>query len=304
MRFRSLVAVVFLAVPLAAQSPAPVGLLSSVKGTVQILRSGEKTPATARLADLIGPGDRVLTTAGSEAGFLFCPGSVSARLAGAGEVSFTATALQVRRGKLSDERKVAGCRLPATLALSGASQQQVGLVRTRSSGGVVLRTPSRTFISDMRPRFHWLPVDGAKSYEVSVTDREERVLYKTTINGTQAEYPPDAPALTLGQKYWWRVSAKDSNDVLAEAGTFFQTLPQTQYAEFQAAETDLRKQIAASPNDNGPRFLLAFLYEENGLLEDAARAYNDLTQRLGPNDWLNFRMISVLNRLGWDKVEP
>ncbi len=303
MRSKNLVVVLFLAVPLCAQGPAPVGLLSSVKGTVQLLRSGQKAPAAARLADLIGPGDRVIAAAGGEAVFLFCPASVSARLPGPGEVSFTDSAMQVRRGKLAEERKVAGCRLPATLALSGATQQQVGLVRTRAGGGVVQHSPSHTFISDVRPRFRWLAVDGAKSYEVRVTDREERVLYKTTVTGTDVEYPTDAPPLERGQKYWWRVSAKDSNEVLAEAGTFFQILPDGQYREFQAAESDLRKQIDAAPNDNGPRFLLAFLYEENGLLEQAARSYDDLTKRLGPNDWLNYRMVSVLNRLGWEKVE-
>ena len=56
--------------------------------------------------------------------------------------------------------------------------------------------------------------------------------------------------------------------------------------------------------DNGPRFLLAFLYEENGLLGPAARTYDDLAKRLGENEWLKYRLITILNKLGWDKAEP
>src|SRR5437867_11158405 len=56
-----------------AHAAGPVGLLSMVSGTVQIVRAGEKTPAVARTADLIQPGDRVVTGRNSEASFLFCP---------------------------------------------------------------------------------------------------------------------------------------------------------------------------------------------------------------------------------------
>lgn len=287
--------------PLAAQ--APVGLLSSVKGVVQIIRAGSTSPVAAHIADLIGAGDRLITGAGGETVFLFCPESRSARLPASGELAFGDSALQVRKGKLADDRKIQGCRLPSTLALSSASQQQVGLVRTRASGTVVLQSPSRTFISEPRPRFRWLPVEGAKSYTIRVTDREERTLYKAQVNGTQAEYPADAPQLAPGQKYWWRVEARDTDDTLGDTATFFQTLSDSQVKEFRSAEADLKKQQAASPADTGPQFLLAFLYEETGLLEDAARSYDGLIKRLGPNDWLNFRLVTLLNKLGWEKVE-
>lgn len=303
MKYWISIATLLLAAPVWAQQAAPVGLLSLVKGTVQILRAGQAAPTAARIADLIWPGDRVITSPGSEASFLFCPQSISARVPSSSEVAFSGTALEAKRGKVSDERKMGACRLPATLALSAASQQQVGLIRTRAATGVNLRTPSRTYISSLRPQFRWLPVDGAKSYEVRVTDREERTLYKATVTGTQVEYPPDAPGLAWGSKYWWRVVARDGDETLAEAGTFFQTLNDAQYKEFRTAEVDLRQQITQSPNDNGPRFLLAFLYEENGLLEEAVRSYAELTDRLGPNDWLNFQTIKLLNRLGWEKVE-
>jgi len=298
---RILVAVLALG-SLVASAQAPVGLLSSVKGTVQIVRAGKTTPDTARPADLIGAEDRLITGANGEAVFLYCPDPKSARLMGGGEAVFGASALQVKKGKLSDERKVGGCRLPTTLALSGASQQQVGLVRTRG-GDVNLRSPTRSFIDNTRPKFRWLPVDGAKSYDFRVTDREEKTLFQTTVATTEVEYPADAAKLVPGQKYWWRVTARGADDTLAEAGTFFQTLNEKQAVEFRAAEADLKKQVAATPADNGPLILLAFLYEENGLLENAALTYDDLMHRLGSNDWLITQRNTALNRLGWNEQE-
>src|SRR5882724_1207608 len=124
----------------AAADDAPVGLVSMVKGPVQIQRAGSKTAVPAKMADLVGPGDRLITGAGGEAMFLYCPDARSAKLPASGEVTFTSGALQVNKGKLADDHKIAGCRLPTTLALSAASQQQVGMTRTRG-GEVLLMTP-------------------------------------------------------------------------------------------------------------------------------------------------------------------
>lgn len=300
-RMRLLILVLAVAVG-TVSAQAPVGLLSLVRGTVQIVRAGQTTPAAAHPADLIGSGDRVITGANGEAVFLYCPDPKSARLTAGGEVLFTTSALKVNKGKLADERKVGGCRLPSTLALSGASEQQVGLVRTRGRD-VNLRSPSRSFINSELPTFHWLPVENAKSYEIKVTDREEKVLFKATVTATQVQYPQSAPKLVAGQKYWWRVTARDASDTLSDAGTYFQTLTEAQAKEFKAAEADLKKQIAAAPADNGPRILLAFLYEDSGLFEDAVRSYEDLMKRLGPSDWLKSRQATLMFKIGWDKVE-
>src|SRR5580658_1859632 len=86
---------------------APVGLVSLVKGSVQIQRAGQKTPVAAKMADLVGTGDRLITGAGGEAVFIYCPDARSARLAAAGEVTFTANALQVTKGKLADDHRIA-----------------------------------------------------------------------------------------------------------------------------------------------------------------------------------------------------
>src|SRR5689334_11309541 len=74
-----------------------VGLLSMTKGDVQIVRAGQSAAAPARIADLIGAGDRVLTGTGGEATFLYCPESRAGKLLAGGEAEFTAAALQLKK---------------------------------------------------------------------------------------------------------------------------------------------------------------------------------------------------------------
>ena len=301
MLYRTVIA--FLCLSAAAQAATPVGLLSAVSGNVQIVRAGEESPAPARIADLIGVGDRILTGSNAEAGFLFCPESRAAKILSDSEVQFEAAALQVHKGKLGDERKVPSCRLPANLALAGESQMQSGMMRLR--GAILeLRSPSRTNISTLQPHFRWGPVDDAKLYELRLMDREERILWRQSLSSTEVGYPTDASALAWGQKYWWRVTASDGEDMLTEAGSYFQVLPNDKAEQVRSLESNLRRMLQDNPADNGPLFLLAFLYEENGMLDEAALLYGELHDRMGSQAWIQGRMYELMNKLGWYEQEP
>ncbi len=285
-----------------AQGAGPAGLLSMVKGTVQILRAGEKTPRPARIADAISAGDRVTTGPQSEATFLFCPQSRAAKMTADSEVQFDADALKVVKGKLSDERKLPSCQLPASLSLSGASQLQSGMLRLRGAD-LILLSPSRTSIAAPRPHFRWKPVDEATAYDLKVMDREERILWKQSGPSTEAQYPADAPVLAWGQKYTWRVTARNGEDTLTEAGSYFQVLTEEQAGRVRSSEESLQRMTQENPTDNGPLFLRAFLYEENNMLDEAARTYSDLAQRIGPHEWVQARLTELMNKLGWDKID-
>ena len=302
---RSLISLIMIVLPglaAGAQAADTVGLLSMVSGTVQIIRVGQKTPVPARTADLIGAGDRVLTGRNSEASFLSCAATKAGKILADSDVQFKETGTQVRKGKIADERQVPSCRLPANLALAGASQLQSGMMRLRGSN-LLLRSPAYTQIASLQPRFRWGPVDNAKMYDIKLLDREERILWRQTVSSTEAQYPAGAQALAWGQKYWWRVTARDSEDTLTEAGAYFQVLPAEQAEKVRATESSLRQMLEANPSENGPRFLLAFLYEENGMLDEAARVYAELADRMGPQEWIKTRLNDLMKKLGWDKPD-
>jgi hypothetical protein len=286
---------------LAARAQSPVGLLSLVSGDVKIVRAGQETPVAARTADLLAAGDRIVTGASGEATFLFCPQSKTAKAVAGSEIEFAAGSFAVRKGKLDGERAVPSCRLPATLTLAAASRVQVGKQNLR--GDLLMRSPVNTNIATLRPRFQWEEMNRAKSYELKVRDREERILWRTEVTGTEVEYPADATPLAWGQKYWWRLTARDEREPLEEVEKPFQILAADQAQDVRLAEDSLRAMVEQSPDDNWPRFLLAFMYEERGLLDEAARLYYDLDQRMGSQPWVEGRLNDLLNKLGWDRVE-
>lgn len=294
--------IAILAFAAAAHAQAPVGLLSLVSGDAQIVRAGQQDPTPARTADLLAAGDRLLTGDRGEVTFLFCPQTKTAKLGPGAEIEFAAGAYEVKKGAVSGERQVPSCRLPSTLTLASASKVQSGMLRLRGAS-IQLRSPSRTNTATLRPEFRWEPVDDAQKYEVRVLDREERILWRGEVSGTSVEYPADATALEWGQKYRWRVTASDDYDTLDEATTFFETLPADQAQDVRLAEDSLRAMVEQSPDDNWPRFLLAFLYEERGMLDQAAEVYYDLDRRMGTQPWVEGRLAELMNKLGWTDVD-
>src|ERR1043166_3593575 len=243
--FKKLAVLIMVMSPL-ARAAEPVGLLSLVSGDVQIIRAGASAPVAARTADLIGPGDRVLTGANSEAMFLYCPESRAAKMTAQSEIQFDATALAVKKGKLDGDRKVPTCRLPASLVLAANSKMQAGNMRLRDQGSLRLRTPSNTSVASLRPHFRWDAVENAATYEIKVQDREEHVLWKANVTSTDVQYPPEAAALAWGQKYRWHLTARSSDDQLDDAGSTFQVMPSDQAEKVNVAAADLETLRAAN----------------------------------------------------------
>lgn len=282
-----------------AYAAQPVGLLTAVKGTVQIQREGKPAPFTARPAELLLAGDRVITGNASSTAFIFCPGKRAGQIDAAAEVLFDAAAIKTVRGGISGGRAINGCQVPAALITASDTSQQAGLTHFRGSS-LVLVSPSRTNVANRHPVFRWMPVDGAKSYEVKLLNRDERVIWSSTVTASRTEYPGNAEDLQWGSRYFWRVAARDGDDVVAEAGSWFKLLQSIEADGVNSEVAQLAATLKANPSDEGTRFLLAFLYEQNGMLDEAARVYADLQSV----DWVKGHEAELLDRLGWPSVQP
>lgn len=296
----------------------PLGMLTAVSGKVQIVRNGETRAAHA--AEFLYAGDRVTARAASYADFLYCPQLRAARIPAATEVSFDAAEFTVARGRLANEWAIPACRLPATTALSIPSRQHLGVTRLRSlfddrpairpnlakryddllQKGIVLYWPANTKTSSQFPSFRWSPVAGAASYELRLTDAEENVLWAIHSEETRRKFPLAAPPLEWGRRYWWRVIARGPDGDLEEAGSYFELLPEERAQELEKSAGELRRRATQRPNDPLPRLALAFLYEENGLLDQAAGIY----ARLASPDWARARFLELAVKLGWTPETP
>lgn len=273
-----------------AHGQSPVGLLSQVSGSVEIRVAGANA-VQARSADLLGAGYRVATGKDGHATFLFCPTSRSARLMPDSEIDFSANTFTVTKGRIAEEKNIVSCRLPK-LTLAAASNVQSGILRLRGDG-LVLQSPSRTNVATLLPRFSWTRVEGALSYELKVLDREERVLWQHSGPEPEAAYPPEAPALMWGGSYRWRVAARAPQEIISEVSTTFRVLPEDQVTELRKAEEILRRANDDRRDNTAPRILRAFLYEEFGLLNQAAELYRELAAEPNCPEWVNSRLAEL-----------
>ena len=51
------------------------------------------------------------------------------------------------------------------------------------------------------------------------------------------------------------------------------------------------------------KFDVTYLYEDNGMLDSAARVYAQLKTRMGDQDWVQGRLNELMGKLGWDRLE-
>jgi hypothetical protein len=285
------------------QMAAQVGLLSKISGKVEIRRPGEDAMVTAKLADFIEAGSRVRTGARSETVFLFCPERRSARILQNSEVEFQAGKFTVLKGTIRDERDLPTCRLPEGLVLTSASRLQSGMLRMRGFE-LALISPSHTSVSSLQPVFRWSPLDDASQYELQLMDQDRNVLWSHKGPATQAKFPADGPALSWGEKYWWRVKALNDTGTVGESDSDFQVLTMQQAEAVRDSGSALRRSIGENPKDAGPLMLLAFLYEEYGMLDQAVPLLEELAQEPEAQEWVGVHLKELMGRLGWQSVDP
>ena len=127
-----------------------------------------------------------------------------------------------------------------------------------------------------RPFFAWAAAPGVASYHFmlrSGADSSAPIVYETDVKTAQFSYPADAPALTLGQLYSWRVSTAGVLErKQGPVATFF-VLVGDDAAQVKAA---LEKAKLTTPKTAATRLAQARIFEEFGVWYDALRIASEL----------------------------
>lgn len=142
-----------------------------------------------------------------------------------------------------------------------------------ADGGVAfsLLSPVGQVVRDVRPTLRWTPLEGAESYVVTVRDSHARTI---AMSGplSAAEWSVSQP-LRRGVVYSWKVLAvKNGEETVspppAAADARFKVLEETRAEELIRAE-ELRPRS---------RLLLGALYARAGLLDEAEREFQKLSE--------------------------
>ncbi|MFA0745945.1 MAG: hypothetical protein LASZOEIN_002759 [Candidatus Fervidibacter sp.] len=291
-----------LVVAAAAVAENPVGVITEVKGQVQIKRAGKSAWLPARVNMPVYAGD-VLRTGSNGKVVVWTPTGRAQTLGPKKTVSIN----PVRGTRDSLWREVWGSfvnRMKSNfsdenLATVAAARASISLP---AKNRLVLLSPRNTKVLEERPTFVWTEVENAKGYRVTVGffDDDKRV-WETVVSQNSLHYPSDAPELKPGRVYIWQVeaigvpNAKESawfvilhpaeardikfalQQLRSKAPDFIAySLAAASFLEsrgcYSEAISILKTALKRFPNQPEPKVLLANLYETIGLSEHAQQA--------------------------------
>lgn len=146
-----------------------------------------------------------------------------------------------------------------------------------------LLSPVGVVIADRQPLLKWSPLPGASSYTVTVTDANyDEVAVSQPLTGFEWRVPV---ALAPGSTYTWQVSARRGEDEVRSP-----TMP-APAAKFKllssASEREVRR---ARRLYAGSHLLLGVIYARAGLLDEAAREFQALSE-INPGSALPRRLL-------------
>ena len=251
-----------------AQDGPAVGMVLETVGTVEIERGGARS--TAQLADLLFTGDRVMAAAG-EVGFVFCPTERRISLSTGSVVELTPTEVTRVTGP---EPLVSPtvCMLPQ-VALGAESMERVGGLRGRGYPAIPLYLGGQ--ISQTRPLFEWGEIEGADSYQLSLTGEDGLPVWEETVQAMSVRYPESMPPLEE-KSYRWEVTARRDGEMTGQQAANFTVKP----------DPDLRPAVG---DDRGSLLVSAVQFENAGYYAEAAALYA-LVRGEGPDARIGRRL--------------
>lgn len=134
-----------------------------------------------------------------------------------------------------------------------------------------------------RPFFAWAPQPGAASYHFTLRDGAESsspIVYETDVKTAQYAYSAEAPALTPGKLYSWRVSTAGVMEKKQGAVVTFFVLTGEDSAPIKTA---LEKAKLSAPKSAAERLAQAHIFEDFGVWYDALRIASELVSE-NPGD--------------------
>lgn len=234
-------------------------MITDLTGKATDARSGQ----AASILMEIHPGTEIRLDSGGRMVALYLSSGVEYRFRGPSHMEFLPTRPRVHSGP-EPERRSSPFVGHAALKSGGLTQAAFVMRGSRTVGSVKLLTLANTTTLDNRPEFRWVPVDGASTYRIEVTDGAGRALLEERTDAP-AYRPPEAMRLQNGMTYTWQVSTRTA-DGRRYIGA----------ADFTVADSALRQQVDAlrPPADASISARVAFAVWLHGArLKDEARRY-------------------------------
>ena len=265
-------ATILLTLIISAQNNSPsAGMILGLTGKATLHRG--TVQSNASLAELLQTGDRIQVESGNVT-LLFCPTTERLILSAGTSIELQADTVRVVGGPQPSREKTK-CALPQ-VALGKESLERFGGVRGRGNPPISLLTGGP--VTTVRPVFEWVPLGGSPTYQLSVRNADDDVVWQEQTSDAKLVYPATKPALAAGL-YSWEVRAQEGGKIVGEQRANFEVKPAASLSPSNAA-------------DAGAMLLEAISLENEGYFSEAAAYFREL-QKTNPSD------DRISRRLAW-----
>ena len=258
------------ALPVQAQERQAI--ITELTGTVELSRSGSSNFGSAEWGTPLFSGDRIRTASGSQAVLLFSDNNL---------MTVTGGNTYTVGGQAGGGRAVSSAVISSdtdlTLHRAGQGEIEVlgGLRNSGERQPVTLIGPVRTRVMASGPVFSWVSQDEYELYRVTLRTTGGDVWSIETTE-TEVAYPADAPALTPGETYFWKVEAEDMLDVVESELASFRIMDTETEASLKTGLAELDGLTPASERGASFQFLLGNLYASHGAYDQAIAAFETI----------------------------
>lgn len=256
-------------VVLPASAQNRLAIITELSGTVELARSGSNNFGAAEWGSPLFEGDRVRTASGSQAVLMFSNNNLMTVSAGN-----TYVVGQQAGGGRAVSSAVMSADTDLTLNRAGQGEIEVlgGLRANGDRQPVTLLQPMRTRVMASGPVFSWSTLDNFEVYRISVRAASGEIWSAETTE-TEIAWPADAPILTPGETYFWKVEAEAMLDVVESELASFRVMDADTEASLRAGLTELENLPDADHAGASYQFLLGNLYASHGAYAQAIEAF-------------------------------
>lgn len=251
---------------------APAAVLTSCKGVVTVIHGG--MPAAAAFGVALSDGDEVKTGAGGEAEIMFSAGNWvqvgpnSSMRIKAHPASAPASEKSDADKKATNPGSFEVVQSFLKLKNSEGSSAIGGLRSSEKASRLVAVSPCQTRLRTAQPVFTWKIDDPSTELKLTVYGQSSTVWQTNVSNTTTATYPADAPGLKPGVSYSWALETTDPlvSPPLRTPASFFEIIAP---ADATRLESDLMQLDANKPGPVTYHLTRASLYFDRGLVDEA-----------------------------------
>jgi len=287
-----------------AEAP-PLAVLMSCSGEVNIVKpDGSTIKGTFGMP--LAAGDQIRTGKGGGADILFENGNY---ISIGAESSMQVKGSKIQKAgqdQLADESSKPmgdnGFQVAQNFLKLSSAEGSSSIAGLRGPGDqdAELRavSPHKTRIVDGYPTFEWRAGDPSAELQLTVYD-EGGVHWKKTVQGvSELAYPDDAPALTSGPSYSWKLESTDPlrYPPLSSQAAFFEIIPVDERSDLEKALERIDRD--GSLSDASRHVMRASVYFNHGLLADAV-AETEAALEVAPGDGsLQAILARLYNQVG------